>query len=177
MRRRRAEPCCALRGRKSPSGGSHGSCSGVRRHPHAGWLTPLDRSRYRRGARGLSGLERSVVRALRPGARPFSRRCQALDAPPGRPLAEAERVAAGLAHRAPGGDRLEGVFPHANAEERVAFLDAGSSHESLVPSAGAEDLLMRDKGVIIEARSPAPRAATVHGGKIWISLTANCARW
>lgn len=69
MRSRRAEPCCALRGRNPPPGGSHGSCSGVRRRPpRADWLMPQDRSRYRRGVRGPRA--RTVYRtALRPGTR------------------------------------------------------------------------------------------------------------
>jgi len=80
-------------------------------------------------ARGLSGLGPVVVRELRPGDQPFSRLCQALDAPPGQPLAAAERVPALLAHRAPGAsalivvDQLEELFTQASAEERAAFLD------------------------------------------------------
>jgi hypothetical protein len=81
-------------------------------------------------ARGLSGLGPFVVRELRPGDRPLSRLRQALDAPPGEPLAAAERVAALLVHRAPGTsvliivDQLEELFTQASAGERTAFLDA-----------------------------------------------------
>jgi hypothetical protein len=81
-------------------------------------------------ARGLSGLGPFVVRELRPGDQPLSRLCEALDAPPGQPLAAAERVAALLAHRAPGAsalivvDQLEELFTEASAEERTACLHA-----------------------------------------------------
>jgi WD40 repeat protein len=81
-------------------------------------------------ARGLSGLGPFVVRELRPGDQPLLRLCQALDAPPGQPLAAAERVASLLAQRAPGAsalivvDQLEELFTQASAEERARFLDA-----------------------------------------------------
>src|SRR5262249_36416915 len=81
-------------------------------------------------ARGLSGLGPLVVRELRPGDQPFSRLCQALDAPPGRPLAATERVTALLAPRAPGAsalivvDQLEELFTQASTDQRAAFLDA-----------------------------------------------------
>jgi len=81
-------------------------------------------------ARGLSGLGPLVVRELRPGDQPFSRLCQTLDAPPGEPLAAADRVTALLAHRAPGAsalivvDQLEELFTQAIVEERAAFFDA-----------------------------------------------------
>jgi hypothetical protein len=80
-------------------------------------------------AHGLSGLGPFVVRELRPGAQPFSRLCQLLDAPLAQPLAATERIAALLAHRAPGAlalvvvDQLEELFTQANAEERERFLD------------------------------------------------------
>jgi hypothetical protein len=80
-------------------------------------------------ARGLSGCGPFVVRDLRPGDHPFARLCLALDAPVG-PLDPAERVAALLAHRAPGAsilivvDQLEELFTQARADERKRFLDA-----------------------------------------------------
>src|SRR5262249_37567225 len=81
-------------------------------------------------ARGLSGVGPFVVRELRPGDQPFLRLCQALDAAFGEPLAAAERVAALLAHRAPGAsvlivvDQLEELFTQARPDERARFLDA-----------------------------------------------------
>jgi WD40 repeat protein len=81
-------------------------------------------------ARGLSGLGPFVVRELRPGDQPFSRLCRVLDAPPGQPLAAAERVAALLAHRASRAsvlivvDQLEELFTQASTDERATFLDA-----------------------------------------------------
>ncbi|TMQ09207.1 MAG: CHAT domain-containing protein [Deltaproteobacteria bacterium] len=81
-------------------------------------------------ARTPSGLGPFVLRELRPGDQPFSRLCQVLDAPPGQPLATAERVAALLAYRTPGAsalivvDQLEELFTQASPGERAAFLDA-----------------------------------------------------
>ena len=83
----------------------------------------------RRLARGVSGLGPFVVRNVRPGERPATRLCEALDAP-GQPFAAADRIAALLAHRGPTSsvllvvDQLEELFTLATADERASFLAA-----------------------------------------------------
>jgi hypothetical protein len=66
---------------------------------------------------------------VRPGERPATRLCDALDAP-GQPLVAADRIAALLAHRGPSSsvllvvDQLEELFTLASADGRESFLAA-----------------------------------------------------